>query len=62
MECNPSISNSAIHKQLNLKLKKIAEEFNFMTSLNFIEHDRDKAVLGIIAGGIGYAYAKRYPS
>ena len=29
-----------------------------MTSLNFIENDRDKAVLGIIAGGIGYAMAR----
>lgn len=46
------------HKQLNVKLKKIEEEFNFMSSLNFIEHDRDHAVLGIIAGGIGYSYAK----
>ena len=48
----------ALHKELNLKLKKIAEEFISMTSLNFIEHDREKAVLGIIAGGIGYAIAR----
>jgi indolepyruvate ferredoxin oxidoreductase alpha subunit len=47
-----------LHKQLNVKLLKMAEEFNSMTSLNFIEHDRDKAVLGIIAGGIGYAIAR----
>lgn len=47
-----------LHKQLNLKLKKIAEEFNSMTSLNFIEHDREKAVMGLIAGGIGYSMAR----
>jgi indolepyruvate ferredoxin oxidoreductase alpha subunit len=46
-----------LHKQLNAKVKNIAEEFNSMTSLNFIENDRDRAVLGIIAGGIGYAIA-----
>jgi indolepyruvate ferredoxin oxidoreductase alpha subunit len=48
----------ALHKELNLKLKKIAEEFISMTSLNFIEHDRERAVLGIIASGIGYAIAR----
>jgi len=47
-----------LHKQLNMKLKKIAEEFNAMTSLNFIENDREKTALGIIAGGIGYAIAR----
>ena len=47
-----------LHKQLNIKLQKIAEEFNSMTALNFIEHDRDKAVFGIIAGGIGYAFVR----
>ncbi|MGZ3605533.1 MAG: thiamine pyrophosphate-dependent enzyme [Thermodesulfobacteriota bacterium] len=47
-----------LHKELNLKLQKIAEEFNSMTSLNFIENDREKAVLGIIAGGIGYAIGR----
>jgi len=47
-----------LHKQLNAKLKNIAEEFNSMTSLNFVENDRNKAVLGIIAGGIGYAIAR----
>jgi indolepyruvate ferredoxin oxidoreductase alpha subunit len=47
-----------LHKQLNAKLKNIAEEFNSMTSLNFIENDLDKTVLGIIAGGIGYAIAR----
>ena len=47
-----------LHKQLNLKLQKIAEEFNSMADLNFIENDRESAVLGIIAGGIGYAIAR----
>ena len=47
-----------LHKQLNVKLQKIAEEFNSMTSLNFIENDREKVVFGIIAGGIGYAIAR----
>ncbi len=47
-----------LHKQLNVKLQKIAEELNSMTSLNFIENDREKAVLGMIAGGIGYAIAR----
>src|SRR5512139_2660592 len=47
-----------LHKQLNVKLQKIAEEFNSMTSLNFVEHDRERATLGIIAGGIGYAIAR----
>ncbi|HUL30069.1 MAG TPA: indolepyruvate ferredoxin oxidoreductase subunit alpha [Thermodesulfobacteriota bacterium] len=44
-----------LHQQLNVKLREIADEFNFMASLNFAEHDREKARLGIIAGGIGYA-------
>ncbi|NWG01981.1 MAG: FAD-dependent oxidoreductase [Syntrophaceae bacterium] len=44
-----------LHKQLNMKLKKIGEEFNSLTSFNFIEHDRDQAVMGIIAGGIAYS-------
>ncbi len=47
-----------LHKQLNMKLQKIAEELNSMSSLNFIEHDREKAIMGIIAGGIGYAIAR----
>jgi indolepyruvate ferredoxin oxidoreductase alpha subunit len=47
-----------LHKQLNVKLQKIAEEFSFMTSLNFVEHDRERATLGIVAGGIGYAIAR----
>ncbi|MFB3885061.1 MAG: thiamine pyrophosphate-dependent enzyme [Thermodesulfobacteriota bacterium] len=47
-----------LHKQLNVKLQKIAEEFSLMTSLNFIENDREKATLGMIAGGIGYAIAR----
>ncbi len=47
-----------LHKQLNMKLQEIAGEFNCMTSLNFVEHDREKASLGIIAGGIGYAIAR----
>jgi indolepyruvate ferredoxin oxidoreductase alpha subunit len=29
-----------------------------MTSLNFIENDQEKVVLGIITGGIGYAIAR----
>ena len=48
----------ALHKELNLKLKKIAEEFNSMASLNFVEHERERAALGIIASGIGYAIAR----
>ena len=44
-----------LHKQLNMKLKEITREFNAMTSLNFIENDQERAVLGVIAGGIGYA-------
>src|SRR4030043_1951520 len=47
-----------LHKQLNVKLQKIAEEFNSLTTLNFIENDRERAILGIIAGGIGYAIAR----
>ena len=47
-----------LHKQLNQKIKNISEEFNSMTFLNFIEHDRDRASLGIIAGGIGYSIAR----
>ncbi len=47
-----------LHKQLNAKLRKIAEEFNSMASLNFIDQSREKAILGIIAGGIGYAIAR----
>ena len=47
-----------LHKELNRKLQEIAEEFNSMTSLNFIENDREKAAMGIIAGGIGYAIAR----
>jgi len=41
-----------------VKLQKIAEEFNSMTSLNFVEDGLEKASLGIIAGGIGYAIAR----
>jgi indolepyruvate ferredoxin oxidoreductase, alpha subunit len=47
-----------LHKQLNLKLKKMAADFTAMPSLNFIEHDCGHALLGIIAGGIGYAIAR----
>jgi indolepyruvate ferredoxin oxidoreductase alpha subunit len=47
-----------LHKQLNQKIKNISEEFNSMTFLNFIEHDKDRTVLGIIAGGIGYSIAR----
>lgn len=47
-----------LHKQLNQKIKNISEEFNSMTFLNFIENDRDRASLGIIASGIGYSFAR----
>jgi indolepyruvate ferredoxin oxidoreductase alpha subunit len=47
-----------LHQQLNLKLTKISEDLNAMPSLNFIENDREKAIFGIIAGGIGYAIAR----
>jgi indolepyruvate ferredoxin oxidoreductase alpha subunit len=47
-----------LHKQLNQKLKEITKEFNSMKSVNFIENDQEKAVLGIIAGGIGYAMVR----
>jgi indolepyruvate ferredoxin oxidoreductase alpha subunit len=47
-----------LHKQLNQKIKNIAEAFNSMTLLNFIENDRDGAPLGIIASGIGYSFAR----
>jgi indolepyruvate ferredoxin oxidoreductase alpha subunit len=47
-----------LHQQLNVKLQKIAEELNTLTSLNFIENDRDQAAFGIIAGGIGFAIAR----
>jgi indolepyruvate ferredoxin oxidoreductase alpha subunit len=47
-----------LHKQLNMKLKEIAREFNAMTSLNFVENDQERAVLGVIAGGIGYAIVR----
>jgi indolepyruvate ferredoxin oxidoreductase alpha subunit len=47
-----------LHKQLNIKLKEITREFNALTALNFIENDQERAVLGIIAGGIGYALAR----
>src|SRR4030042_2229155 len=36
-----------LHKQLNQKLKEITKEFNSMKSVNFIENDQEKAVLGI---------------
>jgi indolepyruvate ferredoxin oxidoreductase alpha subunit len=47
-----------LHKQLNAKLKNIAEEFNALVALNFIDHDRQKASFGIIAGGIAYAMVR----
>ena len=49
-----------LHKELNLKLERMAEAFNSpsMTAFNFIDHDRNNAVLGIIAGGIGYAIVR----
>ena len=47
-----------LHKQLNQKLRKIAEEFDSMSHLNFVENDREKPAFGIIASGIGYAIAR----
>jgi indolepyruvate ferredoxin oxidoreductase alpha subunit len=47
-----------LHKQLNEKLKNIAEEFNSMTALNFMENDKDRAALGIITSGIGYSIGR----
>jgi len=47
-----------LHKQLNAKLKNIAEEFNNLTAFNFIDHDRPRASFGIIAGGIAYAMVR----
>ncbi len=47
-----------LHKQLNQKIKNIAESFNAMTALNFIENDQERAKLGIIASGIGYSMAR----
>ncbi len=47
-----------LHRELNLKLKKIAQEFDSMDTLNFVENDRKGAPLGIIASGIGYAISK----
>jgi indolepyruvate ferredoxin oxidoreductase alpha subunit len=47
-----------LHKQLNQKIKNISEEFNSMTFLNFIEHDKDRTTFGIIASGIGYSIAR----
>ena len=47
-----------LHKQLNAKLKNIAEEFNNLTAFNFIDHDRPRATFGIIAGGIAYAMVR----
>ncbi len=47
-----------LHKQLNAKIKEIAQEFNVMSTLNFIENDRERAALGVIAGGIGYAIVR----
>ncbi|NIS70613.1 MAG: FAD-dependent oxidoreductase [Proteobacteria bacterium] len=47
-----------LHKQLNMKLEEIGREFNSMGSVNFVEHERDEAVLGIIAGGICHAMVR----
>jgi indolepyruvate ferredoxin oxidoreductase alpha subunit len=44
-----------LHKQLNRKLEDIAAEFNNLKSVNVLEHERDEAPLGIIAGGICHA-------
>jgi len=50
-----------LHKQLNTKLREIAKAFASMTSLNFVENDQEKAALGIIAGGIGFAMIRDVP-
>ena len=47
-----------LHKQLNRKLEEIASEFNNFQTVNFVEHDRDEARLGIIAGGICHAMVR----
>ncbi|MCX8117140.1 MAG: indolepyruvate ferredoxin oxidoreductase subunit alpha [Desulfobacterota bacterium] len=47
-----------LHKQLNQKLRSIAEAFNSMSHLNFIENEREGAPLGIITSGIGYSFAR----
>lgn len=47
-----------LHKQLNVKLKEIARKFNSMNSVNFLEHDRDETVLGIVAAGICHAMVR----
>ncbi len=47
-----------LHKQLNMKLKDIERAFLFMESVNFVEHERDEATLGIIAGGICHAMVR----
>ncbi len=47
-----------LHKQLNQKIKNIAEAFNSMAQLNFIENERDGVPLGIISSGIGYSFAR----
>lgn len=47
-----------LHKQLNMKLKEIAREFNSLGSLNYIEGEQEKAVLGIVAGGICHAMVR----
>ncbi|MBW2058622.1 MAG: FAD-dependent oxidoreductase [Deltaproteobacteria bacterium] len=47
-----------LHRQLNLKLREIAGEFASMGSVNFVEHGREDAPLGIIAGGICHAMVR----
>ena len=47
-----------LHQKLNRKLKEISEAFNSLTTLNFVDHDRDQAALGIIAGGICHAMVR----
>lgn len=47
-----------LHKQLNQKIRNMAEAFNSMSHLNFIENDRAGVPLGIITSGIGYSFAR----
>ena len=47
-----------LHKELNRKLREIAECFHEIRSLNFIEGEPRGARLGIIAGGISYAMVR----
>jgi len=45
-----------LHKELNAKLKKIAEEFENSENLNYAINMNGKGKLGIIAGGVCYSH------